>query len=680
MLHYGKKACWTFWALLLSALFDTLHVAKAQGGSISNRPDNKVDKAKIQMLQSYAPAQSQILPDLSTPGAGGICQVGDKIGQLCKVHPLVVSYMQEVEKDETDGDGNVLYTSISMDIWAAVSLDEGKTWKRDNLSKSAGSRDYDGRKCSVLHGGDDEGGDHRRYLEDGDGETTSFEYIVDSFKPMVVAKGNLILVAWVSKNCRGGVPGSDGESDPNNYLNLTDDSDEFQVKGHQWCHDYTGEGVDLAEVPFQCVWAARGIVASDGVTTWTKPERLTSGRRDAYQLVAVGSKTAWALTWQEDPKGLRTGEAAGPGDGMSGATVNHKTDIWYSYLATADFNSCGEDGAACVQGDGDQGDGDTKPQVSVRFSSPVRVTDNAACKIECSSEGGHTFKGGPYCPKHCVAVTNTTAAEADPLEGFCEKFGATSDEPGAPLPSCVTSEGVVLNGDTGASRPNMFLIPSGDSVLVVLAYEESKGLGIGGEKNEDGSEKEDEGKNVFFQQFLSYDKPSMISHGTMLNLPSSDENGAPLLSEDGQEFLTDNARRVRLIVQPPTNMGKQQISMVVLFRQGKGGHGKPAHIMMRRFKGGYGPENLECDQWRSPPGDSRKRVCMKGLTDLNAENIPDEGEEDDARAHRGFVRGDFLVLGYTYTSKWGRGLGTKRYDFFVRRSFDGGKKFSTFDG
>jgi len=62
------------------------------------------------------------------------------------------------------------------------------------------------------------------------------------------------------------------------------------------------------------------------------------------------------------------------------------------------------------------------------------------------------------------------------------------------------------------------------------------------------------------------------------------------------------------------------------------------------------------------------------------DHIPDpEGEGDDARAHRGFLRGDMLVIGYTWTDRWGRGI-PKRYDFYVRRSFDGGRKFTNASG
>ena len=43
---------------------------------------------------------------------------------------------------------------------------------------------------------------------------------------------------------------------------------------------------EMGEVPYSCVWTARGVVEPDGDVQWFKPERLTSGRRDAYQLFA----------------------------------------------------------------------------------------------------------------------------------------------------------------------------------------------------------------------------------------------------------------------------------------------------------------------------------------------------------------------------------------------------------
>ena len=114
------------------------------------------------------------------------------------------------------------------------------------------------------------------------------------------------------------------------------------------------------------------MTANDGTIVWSKPERLTSGRRDAFQLVASAHNKAWALAWQEDPRGLRVGEASGPGDGMSGATVNHKTDIWYSYLSESDFPGWEDD----------PGSSRMNIRENKTFSAPVRVTDNAACKVE----------------------------------------------------------------------------------------------------------------------------------------------------------------------------------------------------------------------------------------------------------------------------------------------------------
>lgn len=69
---------------------------------------------------------------------------------------------------------------------------------------------------------------------------------------------------------------------------------------------------------------------------------------------------------------------------------------------------------------------------------------------------------------------------------------------------------------------------------------------------------------------------------------------------------------------------------------------------------------------------------VDGAKDLMDEHMK-VGEEDDARAHRGFLRGDALVIGYTYTDTWGRG-NPSRYDLYVRRSFDGGRHFTDMKG
>ena len=155
--------------LLLVLLLGTLRVSEAGGGDVSNGHDLKTDKSKIQMLQAYAPAMKRD-PDVEDKvddilPVEGSCLVGSKFGSTCKVHPLIVAYMQET----VPGSG-------SYDIHAAVSLDEGGTWKRKNLSNiKAGTLYYNGPRCFTVHDEDD--GDHTehgRFLQEDEGTPDSF--------------------------------------------------------------------------------------------------------------------------------------------------------------------------------------------------------------------------------------------------------------------------------------------------------------------------------------------------------------------------------------------------------------------------------------------------------------------------------------------------------------------------
>jgi hypothetical protein len=165
---------------------------------------------------------------------------------------------------------------------------------------------------------------------------------------------------------------------------------------------------EMGEVPYSCVWTARAVIDPlNGDIQWFKPERLTSGRRDAFQLFAgAGTGVAFAIVWQEDPKGLVPGEGDGPGEGWSGANTNNKTDVWYSYITLSDFALVDENYPAGGFGDGDVVD--TDPELAGRvkalvpMSLPVKVSDNDVCSAENMDPDGGSGE-------HDAAAASTTS-------------------------------------------------------------------------------------------------------------------------------------------------------------------------------------------------------------------------------------------------------------------------------
>ncbi len=61
---------------------------------------------------------------------------------------------------------------------------------------------------------------------------------------------------------------------------------------------------------------------------------------------------------------------------------------------------------------------------------------------------------------------------------------------------------------------------------------------------------------------------------------------------------------------------------------------------------------------------------------LNGEICP--GMYSNVRSHRGFIRGDFFSVAYAMSPNWAAGRnGNDRYNFYVRKSFDGGQTWTT---
>ncbi len=91
--------------------------------NVSKTPGMKSDKAKIEIVPVYVPA-------LQSDGTATTVVYHDADGEVIEernvAKPIVVAY-----EDEVEGTGG------ATDIFVAISRDDGDTWKRRNLSKTA---------------------------------------------------------------------------------------------------------------------------------------------------------------------------------------------------------------------------------------------------------------------------------------------------------------------------------------------------------------------------------------------------------------------------------------------------------------------------------------------------------------------------------------------------------------
>lgn len=346
--------------------------------------------------------------------------------------PIVTTYLGKVDIYDDQVKEDFWPGRFSWDAYVAISRDDGATWKRMNVSRMADMSSFE--------------------LE------TEEPFPGTSGNPYLKSNDNKMLVVWESKFCKSGRPRyaintcddpateevewdnpetEENEcavyctGNPDNETEVCepdypyDDeyyvTDIWGVRGPQKSVNY--DEVDdvaelgIGEIPYSCLWAARGVIASQkeldqgtfasmtliddndtpddpaddfersvelGDIVWFKPERLTSGRRDVYIPVVSSARGAgFAIAWQEDPSGLRPGKGKGPGEGWSGAVSNHKTDIWYSFISYDDFNIVDENFLPGGPGDEPTGEegfidkpGLGRPKALVPFSLPVRITDN----------------------------------------------------------------------------------------------------------------------------------------------------------------------------------------------------------------------------------------------------------------------------------------------------------------
>lgn len=464
------------------------------------------------------------------------------------------------------------------DAFAAISLDDGTTWKKTNLSESAAESSSDVVRADIP------------LFADTKDNTTTYNYPGDVVNVFHAIAGNQVLVAWPSRYCDSGQPNyALDTAEPSEeqaarraaiatYLGIdlttasADDLyliDMYGVGGQQGFVDYAEDkfpaNYPVGQVPYSCLWTARGeLVEGDDPRTeaaeasymrWFKAERLTSGARDVNRIETVGVAGAgFAITWQEDPEGLLPGQGEGPGEGWSGAIANSQTDVWYSYIDIEDFNVVQDpadttgatpmtfaeyEAAAATSEDITQ-----KPKPFVPFAMPMRLTDNAKCNVTNPK---------PYCNGSAISENfpDLPVPTDYGLKDLCkDTVQIPTGKKGELTDICVTEDGLPLVGNTAATRPRLGLYGYDstnkvkdaviDSAFVVVVAEEDKGLGKFG-VTADGATCDpdtdpdcstfDEGKNIWYHSFSMAltDRvggktqdglvPNLTHHGNMLNQP-----------------------------------------------------------------------------------------------------------------------------------------------------------------
>ena len=487
----------------------------------------------------------------------------------------------------------------------------------------------------------------------------------------MVVEGNNILVAWNDKYCPSGNPLSLEQNETGGYP-----TDYFKVNGTQGSIDYAEaqdgsrelmvapNGKYVYEVPFSCVWTARGFFNEDTLSIdWHQPMQLTTGLRDSNHINLAASEKGISILWHEDTVGLKSGKGAGPGEGWSGATTGHGTDIWYTSIKFgSDFEDINDTKSA-----------DQNGTFSLNnFHYPVRITDNEKCAKEDETK--------LYC------------------EHFCTTYGSKLPEGGKEenaVERCLTydtdmliGEQVILDGDTGASRPALtHLTTDAGQTIVVMGYEETKGLSLSdpGEPDQDqgGSETNIsvEGKSVYFESFtfdaiddvnLSHDfttimsnaRIPMVSAGNIVNIPvPSVEDPYAIGNHVEGEDIFENARRLVIGTQID-QCDADRFNFAFMYKQSFETQGASSDMFIRVNNG------LTYDSFVSLYDNNLGSSLVvtnvsaqinKNMEDLNTSNyVPEwdatnlddqtwENPYENTFSPRIFLRGNNIYTGYEYT-------------------------------
>jgi len=590
-----------------------------------------------------------------------------------QVHPLVVSYTEQVLGDYEMGDGSADIGDPNHidDAFVSVSLDNGKSWRKERVGQTS----------------DDPNG----MLVTWDG--AQINYPGHSHKMTMAIEGNNILAAWLDKSCPSGNP-MDLEQVDGSYPD-----DLYQVNGTQGSIDYNlpctitdpesnefncaPNGKAVYEVPFSCIWTARGVFDPlTGLIEWRKEQQLTSGTRDANKIWIANEDIGFAITWQEDPEGLRAGKGEGPGVGWSGATTNHGADIWYTHITMDDFDYVIVDDLGDDDPTNDVVSNDpatiaalgTKPKPAINYSYPVRITDNEACFFENDTK--------LYCEQVCTDST-TVNSNNQKDEDIVRCLTGDID----PLPqwdgdSLVEDAYAALDGDTGASRPAISILKTNTGeYITVLGYEETKGLSDaepGEPEDPDASDISLEGKVVLFESF-PWNEPVTISAGNVVNIkvPRYD---ATTQTFDTGDMIYENARRLVIMNQVDAcQMSDGDYPFGFLYKQSYETQGG-ASDMFIRMNTGFTFETFEptitnvSAQSTTAMDAATADIDLLSWSPDNLDDYVGENPYENTFSPRGFIRGEEIYTGFAYTPSGDRtDSGQVATNFWIHRYVDDGE-------
>lgn len=327
-------------------------------------------------------------------------------------------------------------------VYTQHSFDQGASWSAPSLlSRDATGAMTGGQGITVRNG---------------------LGFVADNDKPNIfgaaTAAGPAVVITWTSAYC----PANAGAGNNAGSYNNT----------QQGAGDLNGDGV--ADRPYYCVWTAT--TQDPALGAWNV-QQLTNGQRDAIGDVVAGNATgtAFALAWQEDPAGLQPGEAEGPGDGGSGATVSGGTNIWYTHAPTPNTTTLLAN-VAQVSDNSATGVGQpgaSRPNLQISGSTAVLAYEETAC---AGGTGGRciVYHAFPYAAHDTNAagtvvsdpvknarrvrfvLQGATAAGASPLRTLLLWRESATGAPGAPA-DIVVRRGLI---DTARRPGSTGFLPS----------------------------------------------------------------------------------------------------------------------------------------------------------------------------------------------------------------------------